>query len=265
MDFEFLNPLKKSGFKELEIEIGEGTITRFRLVVAPRKVDALIQGELEMRTEIHLTLGSDLITYGLDKFLLIVKELTGRGDRPVTSTLKYSVVRVKPEFTVDERKRLEKLYYKKVNAPVQKFLDALGPRVKKMREFIKDSDQFIREETREVAAKEIVQRLKKATEDFGFDLERISRRTKDLLGLVANMFGEPDAQKLEAQEYQAIIFKKKSKRTAVAKPQLIINQRHDALQIIGGSKIDPHFKDISPDLLYDTLRYYLLIKVPKRK
>ncbi|HUY00103.1 MAG TPA: hypothetical protein VMV49_11150 [Candidatus Deferrimicrobium sp.] len=166
MDVEFLEPIRKAGFKKLEVETEVGKVTHFKFSADPRRLEDLIQGELELRTEIHLTFGSELITYGLDKALLILKEIMGRGDKPVSSTLKYEIVRLKPIWSLKEGEKLEKMYYKKVNAPVRKFFDALGPRVKKVREFMKDADQVVRTEVREVAAKEIVDRLKKIYNGF---------------------------------------------------------------------------------------------------
>jgi len=263
MDFEFLEPLHKKGFKKLEVSFDAGKINHFRMITKPRKLAALIQGELELRTDIHLTLGSDLLTYGLDKVLLIFKDLMGRGDKQTISTLKYSIIRVKPEFLPEEVQKVEKLYYKKVNAPVKKFIDALGPRVRKVREFIKDADEVVDQEVREIAAKEIVQRVRKTTADFGFDLDRITKRTGDILGRVAEILREPEGQKEDVPEYQAIIRKKTSHRDVQTKPQLIIIQQGTSLQIIGGYEIDPHFTNITPELLHDTLRRYLLTKIPK--
>jgi hypothetical protein len=263
MDFTFLDPVKKTGFKKLEVTTETGKVTRFRLITTPRKLNELIQGEMELRTEIQLTLGSDLLTYGLDKFFLVLKEVTGRSDKPVSSTLKYEVVRMKPEFTPEERRRTEKMYYKKVNAPLGKFLNALGPRVKKVRAFMKEPDQVVREEVREVAAKEIVDRLKKTTADFGFDFDRISKRTGDFLGRMADVLGESAPQQTETQEYQAVVRKKTSHRDVETKPQLIIIQQKGMLQILGGSELDAHFDDITPELLNDTLQRYLLTKMPK--
>ncbi len=265
MDFEFLEPVQKKGFKKLEVKVAVGKIIHFQLTTTPRKLEALTQGELELRTEIHLTLGSDLITYGLDKFFLILKELTGRGDTQISSTLKYDILRFKPELSSAERLRLEKLYYEKVNAPVKKFIDALGPRVRKVREFIKDADEVVDQEVREVAAKEIVQRLRKTTADFGFDLDRISKRTGDLLGRMADSLGETETRQAESPEYQAIIRKRTSQRDVKTKPQLVIVQQGTTLQIYGGSSLDARFGDITPELLYDTLRRYLLTNIPKGK
>ena len=268
MDFKFLEPIRRNGVKKLEIEVGEEKVTQFRLITNPRKLEDIIQGELELRTEIQLTLGSDLLTYSLDKFMLIFKELTGRsGERPI-STLKYEITRMKPEVMPEEERRIEELYYRKVNAPIRKFLDALSPRVRKVREMMKDTDQFIRTEAREVAAKEIVGRIKKTTEDFGFDFNSIAKTAGTLLGSVANVLGAPPVQKLEAPatpEYHAEIRKKRIQSTTEIKPQLIIIQGGPTLQIMGGSGIDLSFDDISPELLYDTLHYYLLAKVSKSK
>jgi len=263
MDFAFLDSVKKKGFKKLEVTTETGKVTRFKLITSPRNLHDLIQGEMELRTEIQLTLGSDLLTYGLDKFLLVLKEVTGRSEKPVSSTLKYEVVRMKPEFTSEERHQTEKLYYKKVNAPIGKFINALGPRVKKVRAFMKDADQVVREEVREVAAKEIVDRLKKTTADFGFDFDRISKRTGELLGRMADIMGESAPHQTETQEYQAVIRKKTSHRDVETKPQLIIIQQKGLLEILGGSDLDAHFDNISTELLNDTLRRYLLTKMPK--
>lgn len=264
MDFEFLEPLRKTGFRKLAVEVFEGKITYFKFITKPRRIEALIQGELELRTEIHLTFGSDLITYGLDKLLLLAKELTGRGESPTTSTLKYDIFRVKPSFTEDEKKRLEALYYQKINAPIQKFLDALGPRVRKVREFIKDADEVVDQEVREVAAKEIVERIRKTSSDFGFDFDRISRRTGEFLEHMSGILGESTpAVKINAPEYQAGIRKKSALKEGLIKPQLLIIQKHENLQFIGGSQLDDHFSDISPELLNDALRRYLLTKNPK--
>ncbi|MDD1779542.1 MAG: hypothetical protein LUQ65_15370 [Candidatus Helarchaeota archaeon] len=263
MDFTFLDPVRKTGFKKLEVTTEAGKVTRFRLITTPRKLGELIQGEMELRTEIQLTLGSDLLTYGLDKFFLVLKEVTGRGDKPVSSTLKYEVVRMKPEFTPAERRRTEKLYYKKVKAPLGKCLNALGPRVKKVRAFMKEPDQVVREEVREVAAKEIVDRVKKATADFGFDFDRISKRTGDLLGRMADILGESAPQQTETPEYQSVIRKKTSHRDVETKPHLIIIQQKGMLQILGVHELDAHFDDINPELLNDTLQRYLLTKMPK--
>ena len=259
-----MDPLKKTGFKALRVKEDAGKIIYFKVLMKPRKLDALIQCEIELRTEIHLTLGSDLITYGLDKFFSILKGLTGRGDQPVSSTLKYDVIRLNPQLTEEEKRRIEKRYYKKVNAPVGKFLDALGPRVRKVREFMKDADQVVESEIREVAAKEIVDRLKKTTADFGFDLDRLTKRTGDLLGHVVDIIGEPDPLQTKAQLYQAVIRKKAAQTDVEKKPQLIIFQQENELQIMGGSNLDPRFADINPELLFDTLRLYLLTKRPKK-
>jgi hypothetical protein len=263
MDFAFLDPVRKTGFKKLEVTTASGKVTLFKLITTPRKLNDLIQGEMELRTEIQLTLGSDLLTYGLDKFFLVLKEVTGRSDKPVSSTLKYEVVRLKPEFTPEERRRTEKLYYKKVNAPIGKFINALRPRVQKVRAFMKDADQVVREEVREVAAKEIVDRLKKTTADFGFDFDHISKRTGDLLGRMAEVLGESAPQQTETQDYQAVIRKKTAHRDVETKPQLIIIQQQGLLEILGGRELEAQFDDISPELLTDTLRRYLLTKMPK--
>ncbi len=265
MEFEVLEPVSKKGFEKLEVVMEGEKVGKFVLVTKPRKLENLVQGELEMRTEIQLTLGSDLITYGLDKMLLIIKELMGRGDKPMTSTLKYDVVRFKPEVTEKEKQRLEKLYYQKVNAPVAKFIDALGPRVKKVREFLKDADEVIREETREVAAKEIVDRIRKATVDFGFDFDRITKRAGEILGRVADIVGEAGGQEGKYQDYQALVRKKTAQKDVETKPQVIIVQQKGILQIAGGNTFDAHFDNISPELLFDTLRLYLLTKVPIEK
>ncbi|NVM27792.1 MAG: hypothetical protein HWN65_03030 [Candidatus Helarchaeota archaeon] len=264
MDFDFLEPVREKGFKELGVAVDAGKVSIFKLVTTPRKLEALIQGELQLRTEIHLTFGSDLLTYGLDKFLLIMKELMGRGDGPVISTLKYDVIRLKPSFTQEEMHKLEKLYYQKVNAPVGKFINALVPRVKKVRAFIKDADRVMDQEVREVAAKEIVERIRKTSADFGFDLDRITKRTGTLLGHMAEIIGEQDLPKMDVQEYQAVIRKKTAQQDVQTKPQLIIIQQGPSLRILGGSKLDAHFNDISPELLYDTLRRYLLTKIPRK-
>ncbi len=258
MDYSFLAPLKKTGFLKLEVTTDAGKFTRFNLIAKPRKIAHLIQGELELRTEIHLTLGSDLLTYGLDKVLLLFKGITGRTDKPVTSTLKYTVVRVKPNVTEAEKSALEKLYYKKVNAPIRKFISAVGPRVRKAREFLKDADKFIKAEAREVATKELVDRVKKTTEDFGID--RITQFAGTLLDRVTDMLGEPSEEMEEGEEYQAIILRKRKSKTSELKPQLLIMQGGNALRIMGGSKFDEHCEDILPELLHDTLRYYLLAK-----
>jgi hypothetical protein len=197
--------------------------------------------------------------------LLFIKELMGRGDKPTTSTLKYQILRLKPPHKPEEMQEVEALYYKKVNAPVSKFFDALGPRVRKVREFIKDADEVVDQEVREVATKEIVERLRKTSSDFGFDLDRISRRTGDLLGRFADILSEESPKKTIAPEYQAGIRKKTSHRNVSTKAQLIIIQRNDVLQFLGGSELDDHFADISPELLYDTLRRYLLTKAATRK
>ena len=265
MDFDFLEPVREKGFKELEVAVDAGKVSIFKLVTTPRKLEALIQGELQLRTEIHLTFGSDLLTYGLDKFLLIMKELMGRGDGPVISTLKYDVIRLKPSFTQEEMHKLEKLYYQKVNAPVGKFINALVPHVKKVRAFIKDADRVMDQEVREVAAKEIVERIRKTSADFGFDLDRITKRTGTLLGHMAEIIGEQDLPKMDVQEYQAVIRKKTAQQDVQTKPQLIIIQQGPSLRILGGSKLDAHFNDIIPELLHDTLRLYLLTKAPKKK
>ncbi|MHA1279645.1 MAG: hypothetical protein ACTSRC_10805 [Candidatus Helarchaeota archaeon] len=258
MQFDFLKPLTKSGFKKLEITTGGGRITRFFLKMRPQKLSELISGELEIRTEIQLTLGSDLLTYGLDKFLLLFQGLTGQGNKSITSTLKYSVVRVKPEMTEAEKAQLEKLYYKKVNAPIRKFLTAVGPRVRKAREFLRDADKFIKAEAREVATKEIVDRVVKTTEDFGID--RITRFAGNLLSRVAEILEDSEIAEEHTEEYQAVILKKRKLKESELKPQLIIMQRGNSLRIMGGSKFDDHCEDIHPELLYDTLRRYLLTK-----
>ncbi|HUY00102.1 MAG TPA: hypothetical protein VMV49_11145 [Candidatus Deferrimicrobium sp.] len=86
-----------------------------------------------------------------------------------------------------------------------------------------------------------------------------------MLGHVADILGEPSTQKLETEEYQAVIRKKTASKDVEMKPQLIIIQQENNLQIAGGSKVDAHFDDINPELLYDTLRMYLLTNIPKVK
>jgi len=268
MDFKFLEPIRRKGVNKLEIEVEEDRVTSFRLVTKPRKLEELIQGELELRTEIQLTLGSDLLTYGLDKLMLAFKEITGRsGEQPI-STLKYDLRRIEPETIPEEERRVKELYYRKVNAPIRKFLDALGPRVRKARELMKDTDQFLRSEAREVAAKEIVDRIKKTTEDFGFDFNRLAKTADTLLSGVASVLGVSTPQKPETPavpEYHAEIWNKKMQKRTETKAQLIVIQGGPMLQIIGGSNIDSGLDDVSPELLYDALRYYLLAKVPTRK
>ncbi|MHA1267101.1 MAG: hypothetical protein ACTSRS_17815 [Candidatus Helarchaeota archaeon] len=265
MDFEFLDPMKKRGFQQLEVRIHGEKISHFKLVTTPRKLENLIQGEFELRTEIQLMLGSDLLTYGLDKVLLLIKELMGRADTPTISTLKYEVIRLKPPPQPEERRKVEQLYYEKVNAPVKKFIDALGPRIRKIREFLRDADEVVDQEIREVAAKEIVQRLRSTASDFGFDLNQISKRTGELLGHMVNLFREMDLQKVQAPEYQAVVRIKSPYQTGRPKPQIIIIQQGSTLRFLGGSKLNEKFSDISPQLLYDTLRRYLLTKASASK
>jgi hypothetical protein len=99
--------------------------------------------------------------------------------------------------------------------------------------------------------------------DFGFDLNRLSKITENVLGHVADILGEQNEKKLEAPEYQAVIRKKTAHRDVETKPQLIVIQQENGLQIAGGSGIDAHFDDINPELLYDTLRIYLLTAISK--
>ncbi|MHA1145683.1 MAG: hypothetical protein ACTSRW_13160 [Candidatus Helarchaeota archaeon] len=265
MNRDFLDPLKKFGFKKLEICTDDGKITRFNLITRPRKLEHLIRGELELRSEIYLTLGSELLTYGLEKLILFVKGRTGKEEEKVKSTLKYDVLRIKPDYTQEEKDEVQELYYNKINAPVKKFVDAMGDRVKKGKEFMEDTDHFVRTEARDVAAKEIVNRLRKTTADFGFDLNRITRRTDDLLGRIVNVLGDASTQSFQADEYQAEIREKRIRSTGEIKPQLIITQSGNTLQIIGGSEVDSNFDDIDPNLLQDTLRLFLLTKTPKEK
>lgn len=265
MDFDFLNPLRKRGFKKLEVSTDSGKITRFNLITKPRKLEKLIQAELELRSEIHVTLGSELLTYGLEKLLLFVKGRTGQEDESIKSTIKYDVLRIKPDYTPEEEQKVEELYYNKINAPVKKFVDALSVRVKKGKELMEDTDNYVRSEARDVAAKEIVDRLRKTTEDFGFDLNRITKRTDNLLGRIINVLGDREPEKYEVQEYQAEIRKKRTRMPPDVRPQLIINQSESMLQIIGGSEIDSNFEDIDPELLDDTLRIYLLTEITKEK
>lgn len=264
MDFEFLQPLSKRGFKKLEITTDNGKITRFNLITRPRLLEKLIRAEYELRTEIYLTLGSDLLTYGLEKLIMFVKGRSGNEDEKINSTLKYDVLRIKPDYTEEEENRVEELYYNKVNAPVKKFVDAVGSRVKKGKELLEDTDQFVRSEARDVAAKEIVDRLRKTTEDFGFDLNRMTKRTNNLLGRIVAVLGDSEVEKeYDVQEYQSEIRKKRVRMPEDVRPQLVVTQSGSTLQIIGGSEVDSNFEDIEPELLYDTLRLYLLIKVQK--
>ena len=264
MDFNFLEPLKNAGFRKLECSSDGMKIIGFNLITEPRELEQLIWGELELRSEIYVTLGSDLLTYGLEKLIKFVKERSGRTEESVKSTLKYDIIRIRPEYMPDEEEKVKELYFNKVNAPVKKFVDAIGTRVKRGKELLEDTDHFVRSETRDVAAKEIVNRLKKTSSDFGFDLDRITRRTDDLFGRIINVLGDSTSPKFKVQEYQAEIRKKHVRPPDDNKPQLIITQNENSLQIIGGSEIDSNFDNISIGLLKDTLQMYLLAKPPKK-
>jgi len=257
---EFLQPLAKYGIKKLEIS-QERKISRFYLITKPRKLEDLIQGELELRTEIYLALGSELLTYGLEKFIMFMKDLRGEETPPeFSSTLKYNVIRIEPEFTEEEENLAQELYYNKINKPVAQFVNALGDRVKKGKELLEDTDKFARKEGTKVAQDEIIRRLRKTSKDFGFDLSKITKSTTRILDRILNVVGEKEIEFVP--EYRALI-KPQSKREV--NPQLVIHQTGHHLRIMGGSQLtsEQEIDDIDPELLNDALKYILLTKEKK--
>lgn len=257
---EFLKPIQKYGFKLLEINY-EKKVSKFYLITRPRTLEELIQGELELRTEIYLALGSELITYGIERFLTILKDIRGDESPPeFSSTVKYDITRVEPKFTKEEEDKAQELYNNKVNKPVSQVVEAIGERVKKGRELIESTDQFAIKEGTKVAQQEIIRRLRKTSKDLGFDLGKITKRTQRLFDTIINIIGEKEIQNVP--EYRALI-KPKSKREI--SPQLIIHQTGNDLRIMGGSQLttEQEFDDVDVELLNDTLKFMLLTKLKR--
>ncbi|MHA1380062.1 MAG: hypothetical protein ACTSRG_16950 [Candidatus Helarchaeota archaeon] len=257
---EFLKPLQRYGFKYLEITNAK-KISKIYLVTKPRKLKDLIQGDLELRTEIHLPLGSELLSYGIEKVLSLLSDIRGEESPPgFTYTLKYDVNRIEPEFTAEEEVLAQEMYQEKVNKPVSQFVEAIGERVSKGKELIEDTEKFTRKEGRKVAQEEIVRRLRKTGKDLGFDLGRITKRTERFLDAIINIVGERELEVVP--EYRAII---KPKTNRDVNPQLIIHQTGNDLRILGGSQLtaEQALDDVDPELLHDTLKFMLLTKAKK--
>ena len=257
---EFLNPIQKYGFKYLEITYGK-KISKINLITKPRKLNDLIQGELELRTELYLAFGSELITYGIERALTILSELQGREISPeLAPRIKYSITRIEPEFTEEEEARAQELYQEKLNKPVSQFIDAIGKQMKRGKELLEHTEQFAIKEGRKVAQEEIIRRLRKTGKELGFDLGKISKRTERLLDTIINIIGEKEMEVVP--EYRALI-KPKTKKDV--NPQLVIHQTGHDLRILGGSQLtsEQEFDDVDPELLSDTLKYILLTKAKK--
>ncbi|MFX0133706.1 MAG: hypothetical protein ACFFDN_08685 [Candidatus Hodarchaeota archaeon] len=254
---EFLKPIQRYGFKHLEISYDK-KISKIYLITKPRSLEDLIQGELELRTEIYFALGSELITYGIEKFLTLLSDFRGHESPPeFTSTIKYDITRIEPKYTEEEEIKVQELYQEKINKPISQVVDAIGERMKKGRELLEQTDQFTKKEGRKVAQHEIIRRLRKTSKDFGFDFGRITKRTERVLDAILNIVGEKEMEVVP--EYRALI-KPKLKREI--NPQLVIHQTGRDLRILGGSQLttEQEFDDIDPELLKDTLNFMLLTK-----
>ncbi|MFX1450333.1 MAG: hypothetical protein ACFFCM_05800 [Promethearchaeota archaeon] len=258
---EFLKPLQRYGFKHLEVSYDK-KISKFYLITKPRALEDLLRGELELRTEIYLfALGSELITYGIEKFLTLLSDIRGDETTPeFTSTIKYDITRIEPKYTEEEEAQAQELYQEKINKPVSQVIEAVGKRVEKGRELLEQTDKFARKEGTKIAQQEIIRRLQKTSKDLGFDFGRITRRTERVLDAIINFVGEKEMEFVP--EYRALI-RPKTKREV--NPQLVIHQTGRDLRILGGSRLttEQELDDVDPELLKDTLHFMLLTKVKK--
>ncbi|MHA1298766.1 MAG: hypothetical protein ACTSO9_04900 [Candidatus Helarchaeota archaeon] len=259
---EFLKPLVRYGFKHLEIT-KDKKISKLYLITKPRKLEDLLSGEIELRTEIYFALGSELLTYGIEKILSLLSGIRGDETPPeFTFTIKYDVIRIEPPYTDEDEQKAQELYQQKINKPVSQFIETIGNRMKKGREFIEDTEKFTRKEGSKVVQEEIVRRLRKTGKELGFDLSRITKRTERVLDAIINIVGEREMTVVP--EYRALI-KPKSKREI--NPQLVIHQTGKNLRILGGSQIttEEEFDDIEPELLHDALKFMLLTKAKTKQ
>lgn len=265
-DFDFLKPLNKYGFMKFDIEMGKSIVKKVDLLVKTRKIADLKEGELELRSEVHHMLGSELITYGLEKLMTLFSQIrSGEEKKELKSILKYHIIRMEPNYEEEEKKRVDELYYDKVNAPVKRVVDVVEDRVKKGKKFVEHTDKYVREETRDVAFKELAKRIRRTGEDLGFDVNRITKRSEQMFGRILKVLTDDSEIKVEPIEYRAYIREGIGGSLENKKPQLIIHQTESGLRIMGGSLIDEQFDDVAPELLKDVFQFMLFSKVEKKK
>jgi len=257
--YSYLKPLRKYGFKKLDIIQDKGRLSRVDILTKPRKIEDLKEGELQLRTEVHHMLGSELITYGLEKLInLFSRVRSGEEKKEIKSILKYSVTRAEPTYDEDEKKRVEELYYNKVNAPVKRVVEVVEDRVKKGKKLMDETNKYIRAETRDVAIKEVTKRIRRTGEELGLNVNRLTQTSEKIFGRILNILTEDSESAIEPIEYRASVRSLDS-----SKPQLIIHQSEHGLRIMGGSQLDEQFDDITPELLEDLFTFILLSKKPK--
>ncbi|NHI93054.1 MAG: hypothetical protein EAX96_11170 [Candidatus Lokiarchaeota archaeon] len=265
-DFDFLKPLNKYGFSKLDIKIDKDIIKKIDLITRSRKIMDLKEGELQLRSEVHHMLGSELITYGLEKLITLFSRIrSGEEKKELKSILKYHVIRMEPNYDENEKKRVDELYYNKVNAPVKRVIDVVEDRVKKSKDFVEDTDKYVRGEARDLAFKEIGKRIRRTGEDLGFDVNQITKRSEQIFGRILNVLSDEHSKKIEPIEYRAYIRSRMGGSLESSKPQLTIHQTESGLRIMGGSLIDEQFDDVSPELLEDALQFMLLSKAEMKK
>ncbi len=258
-EYNYLKHLQKYGFKKLDVIQDKNRIKRIEIITYPRKIDDLKEAELQLRSEVHHMLGSELITYGLEKLINIFSRIrSGEEKKELKSILKYEITRMQPNYEEEEIKRVDELYYNKVNAPVKRVVDVVEDRVKKGRKLMADTDNYVRGEARDVAVKELGKRIRRTGEELGFNVNRITQRSEQLFGRILNILTEESPTAIEEIEYRASI-----RSLEASKPQLVVHQSEDGLRIIGGSQFDEQFSDVTPELLEDTIKFMLLEKKPK--
>ena len=210
-------------------------------------------------------LGSELITYGLEKMInLFARIISVEEKKELKSILKYDISRIIPDYSNEEKERVDELYYNKVNAPVKRVVDVLEDRVKKGKELMDNTDKYVRTEAREVAFKEITKRIRRTGEDLGFNVNRITKTSEQIFGRILNVLTDDSNKKIESIEYRALIRSRLGGNLDTTKPQLVIHQTENGLRIMGGSFIDEEFDDLSPELLKDVLQFILLTKKEKK-
>ena len=245
--YSYLKPLGKYGFKKLNVQQEKGRITHIDILTKPRKIEDLQEGELQLRSEVHHMLGSELITYGLEKLInLFSRVRSGEEKKEIKSILKYSVTRAAPDYVEEEKKRVEELYYDKVNAPVKRVVEVVEDRVKKGKKLMDDTDKYIRSETRDVAIKEVGKRIRRTGEELGLNVNRLTQTSEKIFGRILNILTEDSETAIEPIEYRASVRSLDS-----SKPQVIIHQSEHGLRIMGGSEFDDEFDDVDPELLKD--------------
>ena len=265
-DFDFLKPLNRYGFSKLDVKIEKSIIKKVDLIVKSRKIADLKEGELQLRSEVHHALGSELITYGLEKLMNLFTQIrSGEEKKELKSILKYHLIRMEPSYEDEEKKRVDELYYDKVNAPVKRVVDVVEDRVKKGKELVENTDKYMRGEARDVAFKEIAKRIRRTGEDLGFDVNRITKRSEQILGRMFKVLADDSQRIVEPIEYRAYIRSREGGSLENSKPQLIIHQTESGLRIMGGSLIDEQFDDVPPELLKDVFQFVLLSKAERKK